>query len=655
MELFKNRSSLHGYVMFMFLMTLSKGFACEAPSSPQCFRRKAEATVYTCEWSLNTTQSDVTFELYFNETKFGNIKETFYNVVEEQLIQSRSVMIWVEAHIGNSTCKSPKTSVILQDIVKYEAPQKISASWLKNNLSLSWIATEKYPAVAEVWFRRDEHPTEPWGKRIISTTINDNKDQHQVFVVNLWKNSAYQVQIRHRSTIAKKPLWSPWSQVVVPAELVHEPNVTMTITHFNGTRKVTLTWMPMPLGAAVRNVTSYSSQRCICTKTVYHNKHTIYTFVSYSAANISVIARNDVSVSPPATLQVPVEPASDLEACNKTLADKEINRKTCLEWYELQDGSPVPKNVITLTGKMGRKKKEEVRKNLKDYIRYLYFEHRCQHGRPQTVKMCFFYQKEGVPLKEPQEVTTLHETDISADLSWKAIPLAYQQGFLTHYRLCWVKISSQDEPRVCDNIPASETKYHLENLKAGSKYNITLAGVTQVGEGPEATAIINTKPGKPMNVWLSFGLLFVFFLFSTTCTVVLKKIKVKIFPPVPKPVITDFIPHQSKTQEILEKKEEVHDELTLLKLYPEGKSVSEEAEDVRVLRDEWGDGTDEDMEHDRSTLEECSDDCSSPGSTDEEQRNSKEGEITDIEQVDNELAMLIYKNGLVFDMKTELP
>lgn len=104
-------------------------------------------------------------------------------------------------------------------------------------------------------------------------------------------------------------------------------------------------------------------------------------------------------------------------------------------------------------------------------------------------------------------------------------------------------------------------------------------------------------------------------------------------------------------QEILEKKEEVHDELTLLKLYPEGKSVSEEAEDVRVLRD---DGTDEDVDHDRSTLEECSDDCSSPGSTDEEQRNSK-GEITDLEQVDNELAMLIYKNGLVFDMKTELP
>lgn len=73
-----------------------------------------------------------------------------------------------------------------------------------------------------------------------------------------------------------------------------------------------LVLQPMPVGAAVRNVTSNSSQ-CICTKTVYHNDHTIYTFVSYSAANISVIARNDVSVSPPAILQVPAEPASDLE------------------------------------------------------------------------------------------------------------------------------------------------------------------------------------------------------------------------------------------------------------------------------------------------------------------------------------------------------
>lgn len=108
-------------------------------------------------------------------------------------------------------------------------------------------------------------------------------------------------------------------------------------------------------------------------------------------------------------------------------------------------------------------------------------------------------------------------------------------------------------------------------------------------------------------------------------------------------------------QEILERKEEVHHELTLHQLDPEGKSVSEEAEDATVLRGEWDDETDEDEERESSDLEGCSDECLSPGSTDEAQRSSKEGQTADLEQVDNELAMLIYKNGLVFDMKADLP
>lgn len=32
---------------------------------------------------------------------------------------------------------------------------------------------------------------------------------------------------------------------------------------------------------------------------------------------------------------------------------------------------------------------------VKDYTRYLYFKHRCQDEKPQTVKMCLFYHKEG--------------------------------------------------------------------------------------------------------------------------------------------------------------------------------------------------------------------------------------------------------------------
>lgn len=104
-----------------------------------------------------------------------------------------------------------------------------------------------------------------------------------------------------------------------------------------------------------------------------------------------------------------------------------------------------------------------------------------------------------------------------------------------------------------------------------------------------------------------------------------------------------------------ERKEEVH-ELTLLQLHPEVKSVPEDAEETTVLRGDWDDDTDEDVESERgdsSLSGGTSDECLGPGSTDQALRRSKEGEATDLEQLDNEIAMLIYRNGLVFDVKTE--
>lgn len=135
-------------------------------------------------------------------------------MIGDTLIRKRPVEIWVAAHVGNSSCTSPRRSVELQHIgtgcsshftqqhvrlkhatvlpeqqvswaqidswisfvdikhihkiicifstVKHDIPQNITMSWLKNNLSLSWSAAEEYPALAEVRFRRHEHPTDSW-------------------------------------------------------------------------------------------------------------------------------------------------------------------------------------------------------------------------------------------------------------------------------------------------------------------------------------------------------------------------------------------------------------------------------------------------------------------------------------------------------------
>ncbi|XP_054459191.1 leukemia inhibitory factor receptor isoform X2 [Anoplopoma fimbria] len=507
METLKFWSSLHEYiVVFMFLIMVSKGSACEAPSSPECFKRNTTESVYICEWSMNTTESNVIFYIHFNKTKFKSLKKT-YDLGEEFIrFRYRAHLIWVEARVGNSSCMSTRRSVILAHTVKYEAPQNISMSWFKNNLNLRWIAAETYPALAEIRFRLNERPTESWEKLQRTTTTTSNTSMYNVIVANLLKDSVYQVQIRQRSTQALNPLWSDWSPVVtVPAELEQKPEVTMMTWLLNGTRKVTLTWKPMPYAAAVMGVVynltdTQSSLGCPCKKKghlINTSKHT--TFVSLSAINITVIARNTAGYSPPAIIQVPAEPAADLKICDNTLLDKKLNKKTCLEWHELPDGDSRTENVITLTARMKKMDREKMRTNIKDYVRYLYFEHRCEGGwKPQTVKMCLFYQKEGVPLREPQELA-FSATHTSVDLSWKAIPSVDQRGFLTHYILCSVKFSSQDNQKECSNISASLIKHHLENLTPGTKYNISLVGVTRVGAGPEATVIINTLPEKPVN------------------------------------------------------------------------------------------------------------------------------------------------------------
>lgn len=51
-----------------------------------------------------------------------------------------------------------------------------------------------------------------------------------------------------------------------------------------------------------------------------------------------------------------------------------------------------------------------------------------------------------VPSKEPQNFLTVSDTHDSADLTWKQISYEHLHGFLTHYKLCTVKINSQSKP-----------------------------------------------------------------------------------------------------------------------------------------------------------------------------------------------------------------
>ncbi|XP_019730808.1 uncharacterized protein il12rb1 isoform X3 [Hippocampus comes] len=626
------------YIAALHMFTAGSSNECEAPSSPQCFRRNNESNVYDCEWSMKTTHRDVTFVLHLGDITFESIRETHAQIPEERLIKYRRIDIWVEADKGDSVCKSTKTSLVLNETVKFEVPQDISVAWFQNQLNVTWKAAEKYPAFAEVWFRIDE--TKPWEKRLNTTEFRHSQMAYHLAVENLQKHTSYQVKLRHRTKVTRNPLWSEWSPlVIVPAALEDKLEVNVTLEHLEGARKVTLMWKPVHHEAAVTGVTyilkdTQSSGGCPCKKKTTHlTDRTEYTgYISYSPVNFSMIATNKAGSSPTAIIHVPAEPAPNLKACNKTLLDEKLNKTNCLEWYRLQDGD------LRLVARKTKRDMNAFRKSIKDYVGYIYFEHLCINERPKTVQMCLYYKKENVPKIAPQDLLAFNETHSSVTLSWNAIPTEDRRGVLTHYNVCSVQLSSNDEHKPeCHRVPASVAIYRLENLMPVTKYNITVAGVTSAGEGPKATVTLNTQLINPMTEWLTFGLVmaFLFIFLLMVCSCIWKRMKKKILPPLPKPPILEFASQQTMNPEMLEEKEEV---VTLQQLHPKDPVETTMPLNIDIERPRVSDGR--------------RDDALSPSSIQQALRGSKEEEMPDQEE-EQMLALLLYRNRLVFDMNTD--
>lgn len=113
--------------------------------------------------------------------------------------------------------------------------------------------------------------------------------------------------------------------------------------------------------------------------------------------------------------------------------------------------------------------------------------------------------------------------------------------------------------------------------------------------------------------------------------------------------ITDLFILLSK---MVEKNEEM-DQLMLQQLHSEDKPGPKDPEENTFLSEDSDTDKDRDTE-DRSDLR-LSEEHGDDSSTDPAVERARETEENDLEQVDNEIAMLIYRNGLVFDMKTDLP
>ncbi|XP_014071574.2 interleukin-6 receptor subunit beta isoform X2 [Salmo salar] len=650
---------LQGFLVLA--MVIAQGATSKCPSSPLCYKKTESATIYTCEWETSESMKNATYELFYSRSNstesrsLGSSRKSYICVQDNTVLNKALVDIWVVAYMGNWRCQSLNTTVTLSERVKYEAPQSMSMARSSNNLTLSWDNKNgNKDAVIEVKFRRLEETSGTW-------TFKKEVKQAMVTLENLQNESVYELQVRQMSKHVKHPLWSDWTPILdVPTEIPNPPEVNWTVEDFNnGTRLLKLTWgtPPYPVSMQVNYNLSLHIWPCLLKRKNFTSVTTteISVYVTYSAVSGDINAFNKVGKSSPTHILVP---AKHLTFPSKSWPNDRLIplnyahgfMKSCLEWYKLTDGETRPEKVnrSKLNGTV-EKKLKHIREKMDDYVRYYYLVHKQTDGKPHSTEMCLMYKKEGAPSKAPDHFTApiLNVTTNSAMLHWKPIPVPDQRGFLTHYEVCYTRRGPKNESHIeteCHNSFASKTEYLVQNLTPGSIYYIHLAGATAAGSGPTTTIEIATKP-LPQSVigWIIAGIIVLIAILITVCLFIIKRHKRKIFPPIPRPVVAESVNYRARNQNMYEK-EEVHE----LQLHDNCSQEPnpEEATVLEVSETHECEDTDEKCLRESSTPVS---DLLSPDYKGQvlrlETPDSSQGEI------DCMVTMLMYRNGLVFDMK----
>ncbi len=94
------------------------------------------------------------------------------------------------------------------------------------------------------------------------------------------------------------------------------------------------------------------------------------------------------------------------------------------------------------------------------------------------------------PSAPPQDVHLLSLSSTSIKVSWVAPPAASRHGAIVRYTVSYQAVNSEDTERhEVPDIGADVTSYVLEGLEKWTEYQVWVRAHTDVGSGPESTAV----------------------------------------------------------------------------------------------------------------------------------------------------------------------
>ncbi|KTF84120.1 hypothetical protein cypCar_00018251 [Cyprinus carpio] len=428
-------------------VSLTEAARCVPTSSPQCYKNSTKPDEdFICEWDERNPEKSQTHILHIWDT----VKNSFrthvkcskpaqaYLHLEELGTPSRKTDIWVQTQVGNLTCNSSKTSVILECMVKYSKPQIIRMKRSAGILNITLDKpTDNKGAIYEIrWRKRDSEWQNTTFETKDSTIKGCNLGSLEICDSKNCKNVPIQRQFPE---IRRRP-------VIRCVEKNPE----------NGTRDIHLSWdapLPEESVGGVKYILKLLDWPCHKTKKKKQTTNQTYnTSITYSEARISIIARNKVGHSPERHIFIPA--LKHLNYCNSDMPSNipKADNNTCLEWYKLED-------------------------EVDHFVRHYYFLHIKRNKQYQTVVMCPFYSKQKAPINGPANVNISDITHESAVVHWLSIPVVEQQGFLQHY-VIW--ISGQGNTKF-HQVPANKTSFLIKDLHPGVSYTVSISGRTEAG------------------------------------------------------------------------------------------------------------------------------------------------------------------------------
>ncbi|KAF4083457.1 hypothetical protein AMELA_G00141550 [Ameiurus melas] len=655
-----------GLLVFLVAMFADKGATCSV-SSPQCYKSTTKPyDDFLCEWGDQDHSPDAIYTIFMqtssvNDSSYANQfvaeKQMYKFLPVEYLITTQLLDIWVHRQVFNVTCSSPTISVLLHNSVKYSSPDIQKKIRSAEKLILSWPrVNDNKGAIHEIRWKKIN---DSWQNKTFQT--EDRKETEDgisdSYTLQLQEHTAYQVQIRRKAK--QSLLWSDWSQTAdIPIE-IQQPVVRWGEKKYAeyGTREITLKWNKPPPEASSGGV-SYTltvNLPCEKTKRITIKNNTFKIAATYSEARVSIVAINNVGSSPAQEIIIP--PVEHLKYCHNESHIESLPKRYCLEWYKLVDGETRPVEVnISWSNTL-----DDIKKGMEKFVRYYYFLHTGRKLKRRIKVTCPVYSTEGAPISHPKNVTVLNITHDSAVLWWRPIPVQEQHGFLMHY-LIWISREGHTDTDY-HQVPANETSFLLRNLDEASSYTLSIAGRTIIGAGPNSTRTFFTLSSPSTDNGLKMVILIlcaVVLLFSIALSIAFRRLRSKLLPIIPSPVISVVaLPHLDN-QNMKTMTEEVDNVILLCRADQDkhGRSPKQkhgnslQYYDVSVDEDEEDEGEEDDEETHFTGLI-CSDKPSAfpnPNYKGQLLQYPESLEIADKEQMEScEVSTPSYKNGLFFE------